>query len=220
MEHITANKSSFIMEGSNITTWIRTLVNALNQETNFIDFSIKTSFKSEDFELLLGVSKSEFLLLFEICRPHLHKSKNRCPENALALLLMKLRMDVSQKVLAFLFGIKSQESVSHTISHVAEILNTHYVPYHLGFQHLSREEAKAHDSNFFHSILQTPPETLHLTMDATYLYIQKSSNHELQRKTYSMHKHRNLLKPMLTTLADGYILSSTGLWYTDGANND
>ena len=34
-------------------------------------------------------------------------------------------------------------------------------------------------------------------MDGTYLYIEKSINNEMQRRTQSSHKHRHLVKPML-----------------------
>ena len=38
-----------------------------------------------------------------------------------------------------------------------------------------------------------------IVMDGTYLYLQKSSNNEFQRRSFSMHKHRNLIKPMIIT---------------------
>jgi hypothetical protein len=31
------------------------------------------------------------------------------------------------------------------------------------------------------------------------LYVQKSTNNEFQRRSFSMHKHRHLIKPMITT---------------------
>lgn len=49
--------------------------------------------------------------------------------------------------------------------------------------------------------------------------LEKSADFELQRKTFSMHKHTNLLKPMVV-LRDGYILEAEGLFYADGDNND
>ena len=38
-----------------------------------------------------------------------------------------------------------------------------------------------------------------IVMDGTYLFVQKSSDHIFQRRSYSMHKHRNLVKPMIIT---------------------
>ena len=42
-------------------------------------------------------------------------------------------------------------------------------------------------------------DQLIIVMDSTYLYLQKSSNNEFQRRSFSMHKHRNLIKPMIIT---------------------
>ena len=35
--------------------------------------------------------------------------------------------------------------------------------------------------------------------DTTYILVQKSSNNQMQRKSYSLHKHRNLVKLMILT---------------------
>ena len=42
-------------------------------------------------------------------------------------------------------------------------------------------------------------DQLIIVMDSTYLYLQKSSNNEFQRRSFSMHKHRHLIKPMIIT---------------------
>ncbi|KOB71319.1 Vacuolar protein sorting-associated protein 13C [Operophtera brumata] len=42
--------------------------------------------------------------------------------------------------------------------------------------------------------------------DATYIFIQKSSNFSFQKDTYSLHKYRNLLKPFLFVTCDGHIV--------------
>ena len=46
--------------------------------------------------------------------------------------------------------------------------------------------------------------------DGTYCYIQKSSHYEFQRKTYSVQKKRNLIKPFLVCAADGTIIDIYG----------
>ena len=76
-------------------------------------------------------------------------------------------------------------------------------------------------------------------MDGTYLFVQKSSDNVFQRRSYSMHKHRNLVKPMIITatvsecsidlycndptpygIGRGYLLSVSGAFLADGKNND
>ncbi len=46
--------------------------------------------------------------------------------------------------------------------------------------------------------------------DGNYCYIQKSANHEFQRKTYSGQKKRNLVKPFLVCATDGTIIDIYG----------
>ena len=41
-----------------------------------------------------------------------------------------------------------------------------------------------------------------------------------QRKSYSMHKNRPLVKPMMVVGSDGYILTVFGPYYANGKNND
>jgi hypothetical protein len=38
-----------------------------------------------------------------------------------------------------------------------------------------------------------------LVADGTYLFVQKSSDNEFQRRSFSMHEHRNLVKLMIIT---------------------
>lgn len=56
--------------------------------------------------------------------------------------------------------------------------------------------------------------------DATYIYGEKSSNYDLQRHMYSMHKGRPLSKPIMAVSTDGYIIDAYGPYYGNGTNND
>ncbi|KAF9408387.1 hypothetical protein HW555_011924, partial [Spodoptera exigua] len=44
----------------------------------------------------------------------------------------------------------------------------------------------------------------------TYIYCNKSANYSYQKKTYSLHKYRNLVKPFLFVCFDGYIIEILG----------
>ena len=57
-------------------------------------------------------------------------------------------------------------------------------------------------------------------MDGTYIYIQKSRKYAFQRRCFSLHKHRPLVKAMVVTATDGYIISILGPFYANGQNND
>lgn len=57
-------------------------------------------------------------------------------------------------------------------------------------------------------------------IDGTYAYIQKSSNYRVLRQSFSAHKGRHLLKPVMLVAPDGYILDIQGPYYSDSKNND
>src|ERR1700744_6436443 len=59
-----------------------------------------------------------------------------------------------------------------------------------------------------------------LVLDGTYIYIQKTADLDLQSRTFSPHKHRNLTKFMMVTMRDGYIIDATGPYFADSKKND
>lgn len=90
-----------------------------------------------------------------------------------------------------------------------------FVPQHLGFDHLSREDVARRNltvpDNLFGNPDSLRSERKAITIcDGTYIYIQKSSNYFFQRKSYSNHKYRNLLKPFLFVCCDGHIIEVSG----------
>ena len=57
-----------------------------------------------------------------------------------------------------------------------------------------------------------------IIFDATYLNVEKSFDFEFQRKTWSVHKHHNLLKPMIAVYPNSRI---AGVWGPNlGQKND
>jgi hypothetical protein len=56
--------------------------------------------------------------------------------------------------------------------------------------------------------------------DGTYFYAEKAADFEVQKKTFSGQKHRNLFKEMVCVSPDGYFVDSFGLFFSDGINND
>ena len=52
-----------------------------------------------------------------------------------------------------------------------------------------------------------------LILDGTYIYIPKSSDHKVQKSSYSGQKKRNWVKFMSSVLPDGYVLDIIGPFY-------
>ncbi|CAF4084367.1 unnamed protein product [Rotaria magnacalcarata] len=144
-----------------------------------------------------------------------------------AVFLAKLRLALINRVLAALFHLDNKRVVSHIVRQVRTALMKDFVPFHLGLQHINRQTAIEQYQTTIATILHTnKPKQLCVVADETYLFIQKSSNNQLQRKCYSMHKHRNLVKPMILTdtvsllLERCYILCALGPFFSDYKNND
>jgi hypothetical protein len=102
-----------------------------------------------------------------------------------------MRLGLSNRVLSVLFHLKNKRVVSHIIDQVRTSLMKDFVPLHLGFQHIDHQSAIDHHQTITATILHTTqPNQLCIVADSTYLYIQKSTDNELQKKSYSLHKHR------------------------------
>lgn len=92
----------------------------------------------------LGLSLEQFNNLLSYVSAHLRSSKNRSVRTALGIFLMKMRLGISQTLIAFLCGLPSQSNVSEVITAVMEALLKEFVPKFLGFNHLPRLELKTH----------------------------------------------------------------------------
>ncbi len=124
----------------------------------------------------------------------------RSVRTALAVFLVKMRLGLSNRVLASLFHLTDKRAVSDIIHSVRLALIKDFTPHHIGLQHIDRQAVLDHHQTAIATeLFTTNPNQLCILMDGTYLYIQKSSNNEMQRRTYSFHKHRHLIKPMIIT---------------------
>jgi len=172
------------------------------------------------YKSLFSINYEDFEDLCRYISPSMKNSVNRNVRNALAIFLSFLRTGVSQDNLATLYGM-SEQRISYAIDAVSEALDTYFVPRFLGYSHISRAEIIRNHTRSFATILtQSSRDTLILVPDATYLYIQKSANFDVQKETYSMHKYDNLVKVMMLVTTTGYILAVEGLYCADGSNND
>ena len=119
---------------------------------------------------------------------------------ALAIFLFKLRLEHSNSVLTRLFQLKCKRTVSRICQQMRTALIKNFVPKYLGFHHMDCSTVLAHHQSVIATALLTDdPNQVVLIADGTYIYCQKSSNNEFQRRTYSSHKHRHLVKPMIIT---------------------
>lgn len=130
----------------------------------------------------------------------MHNSHNRSVRVAVAIFCAKMRLGISNDILATMFHIHGKRAVSKIIHQATNALINDFAPSHIGFSHISRHSVLKHHQTAIASALFTDDnEQVVIVMDGTYLFLQKSMNNELQRRTYSIHKHRHLVKPMIAT---------------------
>ena len=101
-------------------------------------------------------------------------------------------------------------------------LMEHFVPRYLGFEHISRQNVIDKHTGPLATRLFTKPgdNKAILILDGTYIYVQKSANNIVQRKIFSFHEGRPLIKPMMLVSTDGYIISAIGPYLANARNND
>jgi hypothetical protein len=123
-------------------------------------------------------------------------------------------MNLSQPVLAIMFGMEQGMAVSDCINAVSRALELHFVPNFLGFRHMTREEAiTTHGRQMFKTLFETDDDTLFVTFDGTYLYTDKPGDFDDQKHTWSEQKKRNLVKPMMVVLESGYVIDAPGPFF-------
>lgn len=128
----------------------------------------------------------------------------------------KCRHSISNRFGGVLFG-KLGSGVSHNFGRVLEKLTEDFVPKWLGSSAFSRDQIiKDNTPSLFQEIL---PDVRGV-IDGTYFYIEKSTLFNVQRKTYSGHKKRNLVKEMAIVLPNGKFFDLIGPFFGDGDHND
>ncbi|XP_052090260.1 uncharacterized protein LOC127726916 [Mytilus californianus] len=195
---------------------------ALKNKNARIDFDKSSSLNDTDFRNLTGLTITDFEdLCSHIPNSAIRDTRVRSMRTCIGIFLTKLRSGMSNKILATLFNI-SKDSIRKAISSARDAVKQHFAPKYLGFDHVSRESVIQNHTRplaqtLFGDITNT---TAILVIDGTYIYIQKSGQFKFQRSTYSMHKYRNLIKPMMFVTTTGYIVSVIGPYLCNSKNND
>ncbi|CAL8071538.1 unnamed protein product [Orchesella dallaii] len=184
---------------------------------NFTTYGFRND---KDYFTLTGLTKSEFDAVFATVEKRLRRSHNRDSRHAFAIFMMYLHLNISQQLLGVLFQMP-QQRISDVVGTVRKLLMLRFVPNHLGYQHIQRQDyIRSHHTILASTICGAGMEQAIVVLDGTYFYCQKSSNYMLQRELWSMHKGRPLTKAMMVIAPDGYILAVEALYKANGENND
>ena len=189
-------------------------------------FSLSSNDNFENLQLLsdsvcyslTGLSKEHF----EDVVSHLSSLRNssvRTIRTCVAILLTKLRTGLPNHLLGVIFSL-TKDQIQRCIHSGRTCLMQDFVPVHAGFHHISHADfVTQHTTPLSKKLFSSNSDDAAIVvLDGTYIYIQKSSDYAFQRMSFSVYKHRPLVKPMVIVGTDGYILSILGPYYAK--NND
>gem|GEM_PF-2279954 len=137
-------------------------------------------------------------------------------ELALGIYLSRLRHGYTFEELSIRWHVVRQTASAYC-EYVRKKLSRDFCNIQFSCMHY-RAELLQHLSENAKQLYAPENDQVVVVFDGTYLFIQKSSNFSFQRKTYSVHKHRNLIKPMMAVMTDGYIMNVWGPY--PGNKND
>lgn len=194
---------------------------ALQRGSKRIDFDDPSSLSDRDYLTLTGLRKCDFDdLLLHVQSADVRPSKTRTVRTCLAIFLTKMKTAMDNNMLGVLFNM-SKPQIRRAVSSIRQVLSNKFVPNHLGFKHITRDAVISEHTRPLAKELFSPTfNQAILVLDGTYIYVQKSSQFSFQRRSYSMHKQRHLLKPMMIVTTTGYIVSAIGPYLADGKNSD
>ena len=147
----------------------------LYQDKKRLDFDNSHSMSDNEYRVLTSLSKSQFDdLIGRISPARIRNSSNRSIRTAVGILLCKLRLSLSNQLLAILFELPDKKTVSRTIESARTALISEFVPFNVGFNHISRREIiDQHTTTIARQLMcDNDNDTAVLVIDSTYIYIQ------------------------------------------------
>ncbi|CAG2184344.1 IQSEC [Mytilus edulis] len=207
------------MNRSDITSLLENVRKTL-ATSHILNFDNPLSLSDGDYYNLTGLSKQQFNELSSYI-VSARQTNVRSVRTCIAVLLTKLRTGLPNHILGTIFSL-AKSQVQRCIHSARVSLMQDFVPHFIGFQHISHEDfVRNHTTPIAKTLFANDSEDAAIiVMDGTYIYLQKSADYEFQRLSYSLHKNRPLVKPMVIVGTDGYILSVLGPYFANGKNND
>ena len=161
--------------GSNDVQLIINTCQMYFQQQKRFNFDDEHSMTDDVSKTFTSLSKEQFNdLINHISYSDIRNSSNRSVRTAITILLCKLRLGLSNQLLAILFQLPNKRTVARSIESARRVLMANFVPNNVGFGHVSRNEIIHQRTS---SIAQKRfcddnPDTAIVVADGTYLYIQ------------------------------------------------
>lgn len=169
------------------------------------------NFNVSDYDI--GMSPAKFQELFRYLQSLRRELKSEQKAKiALTMYLMRLRTGDFLYRLQKTFHL-SYETQKKYLNAAQKSLLLDFVPSHLDFENITRQKLVENSSEMAHQ-LYNPGNHVILIADASYIFYEKSDNHDtaikIQRDTYSDQKKRNFVKPMNIVTSNGFFVDTFG----------
>ena len=138
------------------------------------DFDNPQFLSNDDYNILTGLSMSQFDdLISQISTSDIRNSSYRSIRTAIAILLCKLRLGLSNRMLTILFELSDKRAISRALESARRALINSFVPYNLGFTHVARREViDRHTSPISRQLMcDNELNRAIVVADSTYIYI-------------------------------------------------
>lgn len=139
------------------------------------NFDDSRNLSDDLYPTLTSLSKEAFdQLVKEVSSSNMRNSCHRSIRTAIGIYLCKLRLGLSNSLLAIMFELPDKRVVSRIINSARQAIMDEFVPYNLGFGHVTREEIiDRHTTNIARELLCDGANgTAVVVIDGTYVYIQ------------------------------------------------
>lgn len=213
----------YTLKGNELKSILEELRNVANNASRS-KYDNENNFTDEEFSSLSPINKEQFRDLFNYCDPVVQTNGLLyVTKRHLLTFLCKIRQNLSDEFLTFMFDYKTRQSTSMVIATVRKSLMLRFAPENVGINSINRQDfIERHVTAFANQLYNPEPEQQKAIIfcDGSYLEVQKPTNFQAQRMSYSSQKHYNLVKPGLMVAPDGYILDIHGPYFSDNRNND
>jgi hypothetical protein len=221
IRHLPTTEQAFINRATILNLLQQMRILCHKNDKSHLDFDDLQSLTDNDYMTLIGLNKINFQIVCDSLKVQLKETPLRSLRKSVAMFLCKLRTGLSNQILSVLFRI-SKTSLRRAIAAVRNAIMTSFVPQNLGFAHITREQViDGHTRQLAQTLFgNIEKNQVILVLDGTYIYTTKSNNFHYQRRSYSLHKGRPLVKPMVIVTTTGYFISILGPYLADSRNND
>ncbi|CAF3542725.1 unnamed protein product [Rotaria socialis] len=140
-----------------------------------LDFDNILSLPDGEYKFFTSLDKNEFDgLVSRVSKIDMRDSTNRSIRKAIATLLCKPRLGLSNRVLASLLQLPDELTVSRAIKSATSALMSTFVPLNFGFNRISRREIiEQHTSEIARDLIcDGESDKPIIIVDGTYVYIQ------------------------------------------------